>query len=243
MDSDRRAPQPRPFGEDRHEGDTAQVTPAYPPVPAVQPANRAGAAAPRDLLWTPARAAEGAPPLGEAEAEEIEPAFRHHRSRILRKLAILRSTVVPPEEPRPSRLGLQRFLEGQHLEHRGDVVAWVTAVLDRDLDAAAPRIRPVERGWFTLEELRLPPPGPAPFDRLPENPTPEELRAAHRWFDGCVASLDPFFQDFLLARDYDGGSWRHVAELLRRSTPACQRFHERARRDLTRLLRRVPHGE
>lgn len=242
MEPEHRDRAPRPEAGWREEGDTAQVHPVYPPVPAVHPANAAGARAPADSLWTPDRT-PARPPLGEAGAEELEPAFLRHRSRILRKLAILRSTVVPPEEPRPSRLGLQRFLEGQHLEHRGDVVAWVTAVLDRDLDAAAPRIRPVERGWFTLEELRLPPPGPAPFDRLPENPTPEELRAAHRWFDGCVASLDPFFQDFLLARDYDGGSWRHVAELLRRSTPACQRFHERARRDLTRLLRRVPHGE
>ncbi len=239
MDSGKRDSTARHKPSSRGKRDVTQSNLASPPVPAIHLGNEARAVTQIGLAGDARTRSYSLPPLGEATVEELEPAFRHHRSRILRKLSILRSTVVDPEQPRPSRLGLQRFLEGQHLEQRGDMVAWVTAVLDRDLDATAPRIFPVERGWFTLEELRLPSPGPAPFDRLPESPTAEELRTAQRWFDGCVSGQNPFLQDFILARNYDGGSWRHVAELLRRSTPACQRFYESAREDLARMLQRL----
>lgn len=228
----------RPAPDGHEEQDTAQVRPLYPPVPAVHPGHQGTPRQPPDRIWTPAPDDRGAIPLGERSAEDLEPAFLRHRSRILRKLAILRSTIVPADEPRPSRTGLRELLNGTRLEQRGSVVAWVTEVLNRDLDAAEPRIRAIERGWFTRDELRLPPPGPEPFEIVGVDLGPEDLLAARRWFDACVASMDPFLQDFLLTREYDGGSWHHAALILRRSVPACQRFHTRAREELRKVLRR-----
>jgi RNA polymerase sigma-70 factor (ECF subfamily) len=56
-----------------------------------------------------------------------------------------------------------------------------------------------------------------------------ELEERKALFDAAVARLPEHYRDVLLARDYDGGSWDHVAEVMGRSPEACQMIRKRAR--------------
>jgi hypothetical protein len=174
--------------------------------------------------------------LDEATPEEMEAALSREGPRIRRKLAILHCTPIDPDEPRPSARGIQAMLDGSDLEHQGALVAWASELLYRDLSASVPRFDPIGRGWVTEQDLQLPPPRAyrLPSGRL----SPQELHEGCRWLDSCLTTLDPFYQDFILAREYDGGSWRHVANIHRRSVPACQRFHSKALKLLHATLQR-----
>jgi len=85
---------------------------------------------------------------------------------------------------------------------------------------AAPRFEPAE-------------PGPSPPDALER----DELNAL---VDRCVAELKPEWQEVILLREYEGGSWKYVAERLRKSVEAAQALHRRAREVLAQALER--HG-
>ena len=175
------------------------------------------------------------------ELDQLRAIFLRNRARILRKLAILGSSPIHARVPRPASFGLQELVRSGRLEHRGDEVAWATEVLRRDLDSRETSIGALEQGWFSLEELELPAldAAPAGLSGLAVAPAtePEEVSEASRWFDRCVATLEPFEQDFLLCREYDGGSWEHVSALMHRSVPACKRFHAGARESLRHLVR------
>ena len=179
------------------------------------------------------------PALSSVELRTLQDVLLRHRTRILRKLAILVSSRGPVGETRPSSLGLRELLSRGRFEHRGSDVAWATELLRRDLASGGVRVGAIERGWFTPEDLWLPPLGPAPCE-LTRAPIDDggHRSPAYLWFDRCVASMEPFAQDFLLSREYDGGSWHHISALMHRSVPACMRFHASAREALRCVVRR-----
>ena len=74
-------------------------------------------------------------------------------------------------------------------------------------------------------------------EREPGPPEKVQIDEARALCDAAVGRLPEHYQAVILARDYDGGSWEHVSEVLGRSSEACQMIRKRAKEKLLDYLR------
>jgi RNA polymerase sigma factor (sigma-70 family) len=175
----------------------------------------------------------------EGDAAALEELMRRYHPRIVRKVRVLMGARVAarhePEDITQSviRTGLEHLHEFEFREEAA-LIHWLTAI-------AVNKIRSLARGRALDEVVAevLP-------DRAGSEGGPEEsvLRAeADALVDRAVAELPPDRREVILARDYEGGSWAHVADRMDRSEEACQMLHHRARVELRRRLRGLDPGQ
>ncbi len=174
----------------------------------------------------------------EGDEGALDELMRRYHPRVLRKVRVLMSARVAarhdPEDIAQSvlRVGLEG-LGAFEFREPAALIRWLTTI-------ALNKVRSRARGRSLDEAL---------VGLLPETssggegPAEELLRSeAEALVDAAVARLSEDRREVILARDYDGGSWRYVAERLGRSPEACQMLHHRAKLDLRRLLRELDPG-
>ena len=169
----------------------------------------------------------------QGDREALEELMRRYYPRVIRKVRVLMSARVAsrhePEDITQSvmRTGLEQLDQFEFREPAG-LINWLSAI-------ALNKIRSRARGRSS-EEVSLPV-LPEEGDEEPGPPGALLSREAEEMIDRAVSLLAPDRRAVVLARDYDGGSWAHVAEQLGRSPEACQMLYHRARLELRKSLR------
>lgn len=129
-----------------------------------------------------------------------------------------------------------RKLESFEFREPASLIHWLTQIALNEVRSRS-RSRPLQQ---FAGDLGAPSGESAPnvaSEGREEPPEQVALKEARALCDEAVGRLPAHYRDVILARDYDGGSWAHVAEIVGRSPEACQMIRKRAKAQLLRMLR------
>jgi len=162
-----------------------------------------------------------------------------YRPRLVRKVRVMMSPSlrqrVDIEDIVQSALmkGTRDFLRFEFREP-ASLIHWLTRIALNEIRAVSRKRLP--RSLDSGAALGLLP--DAACEREPIPPEEAERAESRARLDEAIGRLPGHYRDVLLARDYDGGSWDHVSEVMGRSPEACQMIRKRAIDQLSRLLHR-----
>lgn len=184
------------------------------------------------------------------EAEALNRLFARYQERLhriarIRMGAKLREVMDSMDLVQQANVvALKKIASFELREHAG-IVHWLEKILQNQMRDARRGMHAGKRDRDLLVELaELAPAGADSLcpDPPAAGPTPSQDAAqaeTERLYDACVEELEPEHREVILARDYEGGSWEYVCELLGRpNVHATQELHRRARIRLARIFAR-----
>lgn len=124
-------------------------------------------------------------------------------------------------------------IEALDVSEPAEFVGWLSVLVENRIRKAARRLRAARRDAGREEPLGTAGGGERGLAASGTQP-PDAVARTEREavLDDCVALLPGDWRDVLILRDYEGGSWEHVARRLQRSVGAVQMLHLRAREKL-----------
>jgi RNA polymerase sigma-70 factor (ECF subfamily) len=130
-----------------------------------------------------------------------------------------------------------RKLDSFEFREPASLIHWLSTIALNEIRSASRRRRMGSLEGELGSESGTPARDRIQCERVPGPASVAALDEQRRILDEAVAHLPEHYRDVLLAREYDGGSWDHVAEVMGRSAEACQMLAKRARESLYRALR------
>jgi RNA polymerase sigma-70 factor (ECF subfamily) len=178
----------------------------------------------------------------DAARRALEELMFRYRPRLIRKVRVmmsegLRKRFDIDDVVQSALMKGARDLSRFEFTEPASLIHWLTGIALNEIRAMSRKRLPgsLEEPVESDSGLALLPGLVCERELLP--PEQAELEEAKARLDEAIGRLPEHYRDVLLARDYDGGSWDHVAEVMGRSPEACQMIRKRAKDRLLESLR------
>lgn len=177
----------------------------------------------------------------ENDRRALEELMFRYRPRLVRKVRVMMSEGLQQrfdidDIVQAALVKGVRDLSGFEFREPASLIHWLTGIALNEIRAMSRKRLPgsFEQDADSSSQLGLLPGAICERELLP--PEEAEREEAKARLDEAIGRLPDHYRDVLLARDYDGGTWDHVAEVMGRSPEACQMIRKRAKDQLLRLL-------
>jgi RNA polymerase sigma-70 factor (ECF subfamily) len=186
----------------------------------------------------------------EGDGQALNELLERYQERVLRIVRIkmgakVRTSFESVDMVQETLAAAAMNLDSFEMNEPASLVRWLAVIAEHRIRNAADYVNAGKRDpslqvpWATGETKDSGAPEPAG-----DSPGPQDdllTRELEQQMDEAVSGLPDDWREVILLREFEGGSWEHVAHHMQRSIVAVQALHLRARQALSTQLRE--HGE